>query len=189
MVRFGNVLNSSGSVIPLFREQIKNGGPITVTHKNIIRYFMTIPEAAQLVLQAGAMAEGGDVFVLDMGDPVRILDLAERMVRLAGLQVKDEHSPEGDIEINISGLRPGEKLYEELLIGEDVSLTVHPKIMRASEEMLPWNELKEILDGFKEACDVVDFRRVLELLQLGVKDYTPQGDCRDEVWKRTESNL
>ncbi|MCP4409855.1 MAG: polysaccharide biosynthesis protein [Gammaproteobacteria bacterium] len=188
MVRFGNVLNSSGSVIPLFREQIKNEGPITVTHKEIIRYFMTIPEAAQLVLQAGAMAKGGDVFVLDMGDPVRILNLAERMIRLAGLQVKDEQNPEGDIEIQFTGLRPGEKLYEELLIGDDVSLTDHPKIMRASEEMLPWNELMALLEEFEEACDNVDFKRVLELLQAGVKDYTPQGDCRDVVWKRTTSN-
>jgi len=131
MVRFGNVLGSSGSVVPLFKKQIEKGGPITVTHPEITRYFMTIPEAAGLVLQAGAMGQGGDVFVLDMGAPVKIIELARRMVQLSGLEVRDEPNPEGDIEIRFSGLRPGEKLYEELLIGDNVSGTEHPLIMRA----------------------------------------------------------
>src|SRR5690606_1980052 len=131
MVRFGNVLESSGSVVPLFREQIKRGGPVTVTHRDVIRYFMTIPEASQLVLQAGSMAKGGDVFVLDMGKPVKIEDLARRMIHLMGLTVKDERNPDGDIEIVYTGLRPAEKLYEELLIGTNVTGTEHPMIMRA----------------------------------------------------------
>ena len=147
MVRFGNVLDSSGSVIPLFREQIKGGGPVTVTDPEILRYFMSIPEAVELVIQAGAMGEGGDMFVLDMGEPVRILDLARKMIRLSGLKVKDKLNPNGDIEIRYTGLRPGEKLYEELLIGDNVSETSNPMIMRAKEEMLAWDELKLILDG------------------------------------------
>jgi len=137
IVRFGNVLGSSGSVVPLFREQIRAGGPVTVTHREVIRYFMTIPEAAQLVIQAGSMAEGGDVFVLDMGEPVRIYDLARRMIALSGLTVRDEDNPEGDIEIQITGLRPGEKLYEELLIGCEVSTTEHSKRRARSEMWLP----------------------------------------------------
>lgn len=142
MVRFGNVLGSSGSVIPLFREQIKRGGPVTVTHPSITRYFMTIPEAAQLVIQAGSMGQGGDVFVLDMGPPVKILELAEKMVHLSGLSVRSERSPHGDIAIEFSGLRPGEKLYEELLIGDNVNPTDHPMIMRANEEHLSWEAFK-----------------------------------------------
>ena len=134
MVRFGNVLASSGSVVPLFREQIRNGGPVTVTHPEIYRYFMTIPEAASLVLQAGSMAKGGDVFVLDMGKPVRIRDLAEKMIHLMGLTVRDDNSPDGDIEVRYTGLRPAEKLYEELLIGSNVMGTEHPGIMRAEED-------------------------------------------------------
>lgn len=141
MVRFGNVLGSSGSVVPLFRRQILEGGPITLTHPEITRYFMTIPEAAQLVLQAGAMGESGSVFVLDMGEPVLIRELAERMVRLYGLTVKNSDQPDGDIEIRITGLRPGEKLYEELLIGEDSRETLHPRIMRATEYSLPYETL------------------------------------------------
>ena len=146
MVRFGNVLGSSGSVVPRFREQIRAGGPITITHNEITRYFMTIPEAAQLVIQAAGMARGGDVFVLDMGQPVRIRDLAETMVRLSGLSVRDEAHPDGDIEIVQVGLRPGEKLYEELLIGENPTRTTHPRIMRAQENMMPWTYLRHELE-------------------------------------------
>src|SRR5690606_973630 len=146
MVRFGNVLGSSGSVIPLFRQQLKNGGPVTVTHPEIIRYFSTIPEAAELVIQAGAMGQGGDVFVLDMGEPVRIEDLARKMIHLSGLSVKDALHPEGDIAIEYTGLRPGEKLYEELLIGDKVSGTEHPRIMRAEELRLSWDETQQLLN-------------------------------------------
>jgi FlaA1/EpsC-like NDP-sugar epimerase len=146
MVRFGNVLGSSGSVVPLFRRQIKAGGPITITHEDITRYFMTIPEAAQLVIQAGAMAVGGEVFVLDMGDPVKIVDLARRMIELTGLSLRDEANPDGDIEIEIVGLRPGEKLYEELLIGDNPEETGHMRIMKANERSLVWHELSGLLE-------------------------------------------
>ncbi len=173
MVRFGNVLGSSGSVVPLFQEQIKNGGPITVTHEKVIRYFMTIPEAAQLVIQASAMARGGDVFVLDMGEPIKILDLAKRMIGLAGMRLKGEGSEDG-IDIKIVGLRPGEKLYEELLIGDNVTSTSHPKIKRAEEEMLPWNEVKELLQSLKAASEDDDYDRLKALLQKAVKGYIPR---------------
>lgn len=156
MVRFGNVLGSSGSVVPKFRQQIRDGGPITLTHLDITRYFMSIPEAAQLVIQAGAMARGGEVFVLDMGEPVRIYDLALRMIELSGLTVRDEHHPEGDIEIEVSGLRPGEKLYEELLIGNDPKPTQHPRIMQAREECLPWQELSQELNRLNAVLDSQD---------------------------------
>jgi FlaA1/EpsC-like NDP-sugar epimerase len=152
MVRFGNVLGSSGSVVPLFKEQIRNGGPITLTDRNIIRYFMTIPEASTLVIQAGAMAKGGEVFVLDMGEPVKIYDLAVRMVELSGLSVKNEENPDGDIEIVISGLRPGEKLYEELLIGNNPIKTDHPSIMKAREHSLELEELLKKLEKLKDIC-------------------------------------
>ena len=164
MVRFGNVLGSSGSVVPLFRRQIAQGGPITVTHPEVTRYFMTIPEAAQLVLQAGAMGEGGDVFVLDMGEPVKIMDLARRMVTLSGLSVRDADRPDGDIPITITGLRPGEKLYEELLIGDNPEPTNHPRILRAREALLPWQQLSAELDRLREATaaqDVPAMRAVL----------------------------
>ena len=164
MVRFGNVLGSSGSVVPLFRRQIAQGGPITVTHPEVTRYFMTIPEAAQLVLQAGAMGEGGDVFVLDMGEPVKIMDLARRMVTLSGLSVRDADRPDGDIPISITGLRPGEKLYEELLIGDNPEATSHPRILRAREALLPWQQLSAELDRLREATsaqDVAAMRAVL----------------------------
>ena len=164
MVRFGNVLGSSGSVVPLFREQIRNGGPITVTHPEIIRYFMTIPEAAQLVIQAGAMGKGGDVFVLDMGEPVRIADLARRMVHLMGLEVKDTQHPAGDIEICFSGLRPGEKLYEELLIGENVRQTAHPRIMAANEVSLNWKDMAELLRQLEHHCDHFAVERIVQLI-------------------------
>jgi FlaA1/EpsC-like NDP-sugar epimerase len=152
MVRFGNVLGSSGSVVPMFREQILHGGPITVTHPEVTRYFMTIPEAAQLVLQAGAMATGGDVFVLDMGEPVKIIDLARRLVSLSGLQVRDAQQPDGDIEIAFVGLRPGEKLYEELLIGDNPTPTSHPRIMKAHEDFINWPELQIQLDQLQVAA-------------------------------------
>ncbi|WP_134677802.1 polysaccharide biosynthesis protein [Ectopseudomonas khazarica] len=184
MVRFGNVLGSSGSVIPLFREQIKQGGPVTVTHPNITRYFMTIPEAAQLVIQAGSMGQGGDVFVLDMGSPVKIADLAEKMIRLSGLSVRDESTPHGDIAIEFTGLRPGEKLYEELLIGEDVKPTEHPMIMRAEEDMLPWEELKVRLQALLAAVDEDDYARVRMLLRETVHGYVPEGEIVDWIHLR-----
>lgn len=173
MVRFGNVLGSSGSVVPLFRKQIAAGGPITLTHAEITRYFMTIPEAAQLVIQAGSMGQGGEVYVLDMGKPVKIIDLARRMVLLSGLEVRDEQHPDGDIAIEIVGLRPGEKLYEELLIGENVEGTSHPLIMRAYEHELPWMLLNERLKKLDEACQEFDHERVLALLGTLVREYIP----------------
>ncbi len=171
MVRFGNVLGSSGSVIPRFHQQIMAGGPVTVTHPRVTRYFMTISEAAQLVIQAGAMGEGGDVFLLDMGQPVRILDLAERMIRLSGLSVRDERNPDGDIAIEFSGLRPGEKLYEELLIGDDSEHTEHPMILRAREEMLEWEALKKVLLELDVAIKNQDYTHIMSSLQGVVKGY------------------
>lgn len=184
MVRFGNVLESSGSVVPLFRQQIERGGPVTVTHPDVIRYFMTIPEASQLVLQAGAMANGGDVFVLDMGQPIRIADLARRMVHLAGLSVRDERNPDGDIEIRYTGLRPAEKLYEELLIGNNVSGTEHPMIMRAMEHSLPWEQVQEILHNLLIVMGQFDVGAACGLLQDAVREYRPSGDIVDKVWCR-----
>jgi FlaA1/EpsC-like NDP-sugar epimerase len=184
MVRFGNVLESSGSVVPLFREQIARGGPLTVTHPDVIRYFMTIPEASQLVLQAGAMAEGGDVFVLDMGKPIRIVDLARRMVALAGLTVRDEEHPDGDIELRFTGLRPAEKLYEELLIGTNVSGTEHPMILRAMEHSLPWEQVHEILQNLLVAMGQFDVPAACALLQDAVSEYRPPGGIVDRVWTR-----
>jgi FlaA1/EpsC-like NDP-sugar epimerase len=184
MVRFGNVLESSGSVVPLFRQQIERGGPVTVTHPDVIRYFMTIPEASQLVLQAGAMANGGDVFVLDMGQPIKIADLARRMVHLAGLTVRDEKNPEGDIEIRYTGLRPAEKLYEELLIGNNVSGTEHPMIMRAMEHSLPWEQVQEILHNLLIVMGQFDVGAACGLLRESVSEYRPTGDIVDKVWCR-----
>ena len=181
MVRFGNVLGSSGSVVPLFREQIKNGGPITLTHADITRYFMTIPEAAQLVIQAGAMGTGGDVFVLDMGQPVKIIDLARRMVELSGLTVRDELNPQGDIELVVSGLRPGEKLYEELLIGDNPKPTQHPRIMKAHEQFVPWARLEEKLNALAIAIGVNDVPVIRGLLKQVVSGYAPSGDVVDWV--------
>jgi FlaA1/EpsC-like NDP-sugar epimerase len=181
MVRFGNVLGSSGSVVPLFRKQIINGGPITLTHSDITRYFMTIPEAAQLVLQAASMAKGGDVFVLDMGEPVRIYDLACRMIRLSGLTVKDETRPDGDIEVVVTGLRPGEKLYEELLIGGNPEATQHPRIMRANEECLPWAMLEEKLHELEAALDANDIGTITALMRELVSDYRPSGEIVDWI--------
>ena len=184
MVRFGNVLASSGSVVPLFNEQIKAGGPVTVTHPDVIRYFMTIPEAAQLVIQAGSMADGGDVFVLDMGKPVRICDLARRMIHLAGLTVRDEQHPEGDIEIAYTGLRPAEKLYEELLIGNNVTGTEHPMILRAIEHSLPWDRVQELLDEILVAMHRFDCQRALQLLSDVVEEYIPAPQPHDLMWAR-----
>ncbi len=181
MVRFGNVLGSSGSVVPLFREQIKNGGPITLTHADITRYFMTIPEAAQLVIQAGAMGQGGDVFVLDMGEPVKIIDLARRMVELSGLTVRDEANPSGDIELAVTGLRPGEKLFEELLIGDNPKPTQHPRIMKAHEQFLSWPELSQRLNALQLAMGVNDVPAIRGLLQQLVSGYQPSGEVVDWV--------
>ncbi len=184
MVRFGNVLESSGSVVPLFRDQIRKGGPVTVTHREIIRYFMTIPEAAQLVIQAGAMAKGGDVFVLDMGQPVKIRDLARRMINLMGFTVRDEHNPDGEIAIQYTGLRPAEKLFEELLIGSDVCGTIHPRIMRASEDYLPFDKLLPLLKELRMATEQLDRDRVREVLKLAVSGYQPANGIDDLVWAR-----
>ena len=183
MVRFGNVLDSSGSVIPLFKQQIKNGGPVTVTNANMVRYFMTIPEAVELVVQAGAMGKGGDVFVLDMGEPVRIYDLATKMIQLSGLQVLDEDNLDGDIEIKCTGLRPGEKLYEELLVGDNISQTDSLLIMRAEESMLDWEDLKPILDQLNEAINNSDQEKVRELLIEAVPEFKPQCDITDLLFK------
>jgi FlaA1/EpsC-like NDP-sugar epimerase len=189
MVRFGNVLGSSGSVVPLFRNQIKSGGPITLTDERITRYFMTIPEAAQLVIQAGAMATGGDVFVLDMGEPVKIIDLAKRMVELSGLAVKDDHNNDGDIEIQVTGLRPGEKLYEELLIGDNPLPTGHSRIMKAHEDFLEWGMLQSKLNALGGALDVNDVPRIRSLLKDVVSGYQPDGDVVDWVWLMQHQTL
>lgn len=181
MVRFGNVLGSSGSVIPLFHKQIKSGGPLTVTHPNITRYFMTIPEAAQLVIQAGSMGKGGDVFVLDMGEPVKIVELAEKMIHLSGLSVRTEKNPHGDILIQFSGLRPGEKLYEELLIGDDVQSTGHPMIMTAHEDFLPWDILKEQLEVLISSVEADDYVKVRLNLREMVNGYAPDGEIVDWI--------
>jgi FlaA1/EpsC-like NDP-sugar epimerase len=173
MVRFGNVLGSSGSVVPLFRQQLAAGGPLTVTHADVTRYFMTIPEAAQLVLQAGAMGLGGDVFLLDMGQPVKILDLARRMVELSGLQLRDADHPDGDIEIAITGLRPGEKLYEELLIGENPEPTAHPRIMKAHEAHLDWPALHPHLTTLRQAADADQSEAIKAVLKVCVQGYQP----------------
>jgi FlaA1/EpsC-like NDP-sugar epimerase len=188
MVRFGNVLGSSGSVVPLFRKQIMEGGPITVTHPEITRYFMTIPEAAQLVLQAGAMGEGGDVFVLDMGEPVKIVDLARRMVHLSGLEVKGE-SEDGTIEIQHIGLRPGEKLYEELLIGDNVEGTEHPLIMRAQEKEIPWPVLYDLLMKMESACNRADYEEIRTLLMRAVDEYQPQCGIEDFIWSAKNKSV
>ena len=184
MVRFGNVLGSSGSVIPLFHKQIKSGGPLTVTHPKITRYFMTIPEAAQLVIQAGSMGQGGDVFVLDMGEPVKIVELAEKMIHLSGLSVRSDKNPHGDIAIEFTGLRPGEKLYEELLIGDNVAATDHPMIMSANEDHLPWDVLKVRLTELLAAVELDDYVRVRQLLRETVSGYTPDGEIVDWIYQQ-----
>jgi FlaA1/EpsC-like NDP-sugar epimerase len=182
MVRFGNVLGSSGSVVPLFRRQIAEGGPVTLTHPDVTRYFMTIPEAALLVIQAGAMAEGGDVFVLDMGQPVRILELARRTIELSGQTVRDADNPDGDIAIHVTGLRPGEKLYEELLIGDNAQPTQHPRILQAQEEFLLWFMLEQRLRILEDAINRNDVQFLRRQLQELVAGYTPGDDVVDWVW-------
>jgi len=184
IVRFGNVLDSSGSVIPLFKQQIKSGGPVTVTDKDITRYFMTIPEAVELVIQAGAMGTGGDVFVLDMGEPVRIDNLAKKMIRLSGLEVKDESNPNGDIEIKYTGLRPGEKLFEELLIGDNVSETRHALIMRAEEEMLKWKEIEVILIELNQSVKDCNQESLRSILVKIVPGFQPQCDIEDILYQK-----
>jgi FlaA1/EpsC-like NDP-sugar epimerase len=182
MVRFGNVLGSSGSVVPLFRKQIANGGPVTVTHPEITRFFMTIPEASQLVIQAGAMGEGGDVFVLDMGAPVKIVDLAYKMIHLSGVKVLDEKNPDGDIAVEFSGMRPGEKLFEELLIGDNVSGTAHERIMAAHEVMLSWKVLEPILDELDTACHQFDHQRIRDILLEAPTGFNPSDVICVLVW-------
>lgn len=184
MVRFGNVLGSSGSVVPLFREQIRKGGPITVTHKDITRYFMTIPEASQLVIQAGAMAKGGDVFVLDMGESVKISDLAIKMIHLMGLDIKNTNNPHGDIEIQYTGLRPGEKLYEELLIGDNVYATEHQRIMTANEVSLSWEEMSALLEQLDQACHHFEIELIQTLLTNAPTGYAPSSPLCDLVWSQ-----
>jgi FlaA1/EpsC-like NDP-sugar epimerase len=183
MVRFGNVLGSSGSVVPLFRGQIKAGGPVTLTHLDITRYFMTIPEASQLVIQAGAMGKGGDVFVLDMGEPVKIYDLACTIINLSGYSIKDAKTPYGDIEIKCTGLRPGEKLYEEQLIGENVSGTSHERIMSAQEVMLDWPTLELLLSQLDDACHAFDHELIRELLLSAPAGFNPTNGICDLVWQ------
>lgn len=184
MVRFGNVLGSSGSVVPLFRRQIADGGPVTVTHPDITRYFMTLPEAVELVIQAGSMAEGGDVFVLDMGEPVKIAHLARRMIHLSGLEVRDEAHPDGDIEITYTGLRPGEKLYEELLIGEAVSGTAHPRIMRANEHCLPRRAFDKAIARLQRDMERSDIPALRDQLAELVAGYQPHGGIEDLCWRQ-----
>ena len=187
MVRFGNVLGSSGSVVPKFRQQIRDGGPITLTHPEITRYFMTIPEASQLVIQAGAMAKGGDVFVLDMGQSIKIIDLARRMIELSGLTVKDEQNPDGDIEIEITGLRPGEKLYEELLIGDNPKPTSHSRIMKAHEQFIPWKELEGQLRSLEMALNMNDVGVIRLMMEKLVSGYMPSDEIVDWVYLEQEA--
>ncbi len=188
IVRFGNVLGSSGSVIPLFKRQIKAGGPVTVTDKNMVRYFMTISEAVELVIQAGSMGVGCEVFVLDMGKPVRIDELAKKMIHLSGLEIKDEQHPKGDIEIKYTGLRLGEKLYEELLIGGNVRETDNPLIMRAEEDRLDWRELSPILSDLQDAINNCDQAKLRDLLMQVVPEFTPQCEISDVLYTRVSLN-
>jgi FlaA1/EpsC-like NDP-sugar epimerase len=187
MVRFGNVLGSSGSVVPLFRKQLREGGPLTLTHADVTRYFMTIPEAAQLVLQAGAMARGGEVFVLDMGSPVKIVDLARRMAQLSGLSLRDENHPSGDIEIRITGLRPGEKLYEELLIGDNPEPTAHRRIMKAREDFVAWPELAPILVQMRQAAIANNEAAMKAILRQLVHGYSPHSACTAGVHAQAQA--
>ena len=187
MVRFGNVIGSSGSAIPLFQKQIKEGGPVTVTHPEVIRYFMSIPEAAELVIQAGAMGEGGDVFVLDMGEPVNIYEIAKRLVNLSGMELKDEDNPEGDIEIIFTGLRPGEKLYEELLIGDNVTATKHSQILRAQEDFLSKVKLEHFLSLLKKAEESGDVKSLKKILEEVVIGFTPEDEIVDVVYQQKKN--
>ncbi|MDC0195466.1 polysaccharide biosynthesis protein [Candidatus Thioglobus sp.] len=187
LVRFGNVLGSSGSVIPLFKQQIKDGGPLTVTDKRVVRYFMTIKEAVELVIQSGSIGEGGDVFVLNMGEAVQIIDLAKKMIRLSGLEVKDDSNPSGDIEIEYTGLRPGEKLFEELLIGDNVSETEHPLIMRAEEAMLEWDELKLILEKLEISVRNYNYDEIRKLLIVAVPGFKPKSKVQDLLYQKMKT--
>jgi FlaA1/EpsC-like NDP-sugar epimerase len=187
MVRFGNVLDSSGSVVPRFRQQIRNGGPITLTHQDVTRYFMTIPEASQLVMQASAMAKGGDVFILNMGEPVKIIDLAYRMIELSGLTVKDEQNPNGDIKIEVTGLRPGEKLFEELLVGDNPEPTSHPRIIKAHEDFLPWVELEPELRSLEMALSVNDICVIRSIMKKLVNGYSPSEEIVDWIYLEQEA--
>jgi FlaA1/EpsC-like NDP-sugar epimerase len=187
MVRFGNVLGSSGSVVPLFKKQIAGGGPVTITHRDITRYFMTIPEAAQLVIQAGAMGQGGEVYVLDMGKPVKINDLAKKMIQLTGLSVKSELEPDGDIEITYTGLRPGEKLYEELLIGGNIEGTGHERIMKAKEASMSWEDLNLLLSGLDKAMNEIDIDTVRQLLLKAPLGFNPSSAIADYLWLTNHS--
>ena len=187
MVRFGNVLGSSGSVVPLFRNQISQGGPITITHKEITRYFMTIPEAAQLVIHAGSMGKGGEVYLLDMGDPVKIIDLAHRMVTLSGLSVRDHQTPHGDIEIKVTGLRPGEKLYEELLIGNNPSPTAHPRIFKANDHFIPWAILEPELNNLMQYIKTDNITGIKQILKKLIPEYQPSIATTDHLQREAES--
>jgi FlaA1/EpsC-like NDP-sugar epimerase len=189
MVRFGNVLASSGSVVPLFRQQIRAGGPITVTHPEIVRYFMTIPEAAQLVIQAGAMGGAGEVFLLDMGKPVKIVDLARKMIQLSGLEVRDDNNPDGDIEIAFTGLRPAEKLYEELLITGNAVGTNHPRIWKAREHGSSWEEVEAALNAISRAVLDNDCDAMREMLMEMVQEYRPPEMLSDHVYRASRSQL
>ena len=187
MVRFGNVIGSSGSAIPLFQQQIKDGGPVTVTHPEVVRYFMSIPEAAELVIQAGAMGKGGDVFVLDMGEPVKIYDLAKRLIKLSGMEIKDKENPQGEIEIIFTGLRQGEKLFEELLIGDNVSTTEHEQILRAEEDFLTFEELEKYYELLKDAEMKGDVKALINILKKVVNGYTPENEIADVVYQKKNS--
>lgn len=187
MVRFGNVLGSSGSVIPLFEQQIAAGEAVTITHPEITRFFMTIPEAAELVLQAGAMGQGGDVFVLDMGEPVKIMDLARKMIKLSGKNIKNDTGKDNDIEIKITGLRPGEKLYEEVLIGDNVQGTAHPRIMTANEKMLSWNELQRLLTELKHACNERNAEQIRHILLTAPTDFQPKDEISDLLYQQQKT--
>ncbi len=189
MVRFGNVLDSSGSVVPKFRQQIKNGGPVTITHPEITRFFMTLQEAAQLVIQSGAMAKGGDVFVLDMGEPVKIMELACRMIELSGLKIKNQQNPNGDIEIKITGLRPGEKLYEELLVSDDPEPTSHSRIMRAREQFIPWKVLEKELVSLNTALNANEINVIRDLFMRLIPDFRPEKEIVDWVYMKQMENV
>ncbi|NQZ11388.1 MAG: polysaccharide biosynthesis protein, partial [Algicola sp.] len=188
MVRFGNVLGSSGSVVPLFKKQIADGGPVTITHRDITRYFMTIPEAAQLVIQAGSMGQGGEVYVLDMGKPIKINDLAKKMIQLSGLAVKTELEPDGDIEITYTGLRPGEKLYEELLIGGNVEGTEHERIMKAKEVSMTWEDLGQLLSELEKSMSEFDIDGVRQLLLKAPLGFNPSSAIADCLWLVNHAN-
>ena len=182
IVRFGNVIGSSGSAIPLFQDQIRKGGPVTVTDPEVVRYFMTIPEAAQLVIQAGALGKDGDVFVLDMGEPVKIIELAKRLINLSGMEFIDKNNPDGDIEIKFTGLRPGEKLYEELLIGNDVSTTEHQRILKAKEDSLTEEELSRYLESLSEADRLGDVIALRKIFKEAITGFTPEKDIVDIIY-------